>query len=335
MMTPMEGDEPSPGWALPGTAADVGSDGWTAPTPVAPGPPPSSGGTRTPDDRGGGWIGDVPVLGLRPMTVADILDGGFGVLKARPRRILGLTALFVVPAQLLIAYLQRDAAGGLGLSDFWTSDPTILNESSDTVSTGEVVAFALAIVIPALALVCVAAAIAHLVSAWSVGRDPDGRELLGVVGRRWWPLLASFVLVKLAEAVGLLGCYVGIVFVMPLWVSVAPVIAVEGLGPVDAMRRSARLTGQRYWPVLGIALLMGLVSTLVGQALTALPQGLAAWIGYDSGWPLLALGGIIEGVIMTPFVAAATVLLYLDLRVRSEGLDIELDVADVFDSAAS
>ncbi len=331
MMTPMVGDEPSPGWALPGTAADDGTDG--APALPAPAPPASPDATRA-TDSAGGPIGNVPVLGLRPMTVADILDGGFGVLKARPRRILGLTALFVVPAQLLIAYLQRDAAGSLGLSDFWTSDPTILNESSDTFSNGELVAFALAIVVPAVALVCVAAAIAHLVSAWSVGRDPDGREMLGVVGRRWWPLLASFVLVKLAEAVGALGCYIGIVFVMPLWVSVAPIIAVEGLGPVDAMRRSARLTGQRYWPVLGIALLMGLVSTLVGQALTALPQGLAAWIGYDSGWPLLALGGIIDGMIMTPFVAAATVLLYLDLRVRSEGLDIELDVADVFDRAA-
>ena len=54
---------------------------------------------------------------------------------------------------------------------------------------------------------------------------------------------------------------------------------------------------------------------------------------YENGWPLLALGGIINQMIMTPFVAASTVLLYLDLRVRSEGLDLELEIADVFDRA--
>ena len=35
-----------------------------------------------------------------------------------------------------------------------------------------------------------------------------------------------------------------------------------------------------------------------------------------------------------PFVAAATVLLYFDLRVRTEGLDIEMAAGRVFDRAA-
>jgi hypothetical protein len=329
MMAPMD-ESPGRTWALPGTAADEGAavdaDESSAEAMVEAADPgaraPAAGPTR-----------GTPVLGLRPMTVADILDGGFAVLKARPQRILGMTALFVVPAQLLIAFLQRDALASDSVVDIWTADPTVLEEQANT-TTAEVVATFLQLLLPALALVAIAAALAHLVSGWSVGRDPPAGEMLRLVGRRSWALLASFVLVKLAEGIGILGCYVGVLFVMPLFVSVAPVIGVEGGGPVAAIKRSWQLTGRRYWPVLGIALLMGAVSFILGLGLSFLPQALAAWIGLEAGWPLLALGQIVQHMLILPFVAAATVLLYLDLRVRTEGLDIELDASEVFDRGA-
>jgi hypothetical protein len=327
MMAPME-DSPGRTWALPGTPADEG--------PVADATASSAGARVVPVDAAVPAPAGAPVRGtpgLRPMTVADILDGGFAVLKERPQRILGMTALFVVPAQLLIAFLQRDALDGSSVFDIWTADPTVLEEQANT-TNAEIVATILQLVLPALALVAIAAALAHLVAGWSVGRDPSAGEMLGVVGRRSWPLLASFMLVKVGEGIGILGCYVGVVFVMPLFVSVAPVIGVEGLGPVAAMKRSWRLTGRRYWPVLGIALLMAVVSLVLGLGLSFLPQALAAWIGLEAGWPLLALGQIVQHMLIIPFVAAATVLLYLDLRVRTEGLDIELDATEVFDGAA-
>ncbi len=84
---------------------------------------------------------------------------------------------------------------------------------------------------------------------------------------------------------------------------------------------------------MGLAVLMGIVSTLLGNALSALPQALALWVGYDVGWPLLALGSIVSQVVVLPFVAAATVLLYFDLRVRNEGLDLEMTAVDVLDRA--
>jgi hypothetical protein len=273
-------------------------------------------------------------VALRPMTTADILDGGFAVLKARPRRILAITAVFVVPTHLLAAFLQRDAMGAFGVADLLTEDPTVLNEQADADPTGQLLAGLLVSVIPAVALVFVAAAVAHLVTQWMMGRDAPAGELVDVLRRRWWPLLATFVVVKLAEGASLLGCYIGIVFVMALFVPVAPIVAVEGCGTGEALRRSVRLTRARYFPTLGIALLMGIVSALLADALAAVPSGLAAWIGFEDGWPLLALGSIISEVIVVPFVAAATVLLYLDLRVRTEGLDIDMSAIETFDRAA-
>jgi hypothetical protein len=324
------------GWAVPGSAEGQ------PPPPPPPGAPGGDG--RAPADRldaggfGGRWSargagsgpsGDVPNVALRPMTVADVLDGGFAVVKARPARIMAITAIFVVPTHLLTAYLQRDASGGIGVGDIVSQDPTVLNEQVD--QGNQVVAVLMGILIPAVALVYVAAAIAHLVSQWVMGRDAPAGEMLRVAGRRSWALLGSFVIVKLAEIASVLACYIGLLFMMPLFVAVAPVIGVEGGGPGAAVARSVRLVRSRYFPVMGVAVLMGIVAALLGNALAALPQGLAAWIGYDDGWPLLALGSILSQVVVLPFVAAATVLLYFDLRVRTEGLDLEMAAVDLFD----
>ncbi len=319
-----------PAWAAPGSAADQPV---LAPIEEAPsGAPP---GGRVVERAGGGGEAaeNVPAITLRPMTVADILDGGFAIVKARPRRILGLAAAFVVPTQVVLALLQRDAFEGTGVVEFLSADPTVTNEQ---VSGGDLaaqyVALVLGIVVPAIALVCVAAAIGHLVGQWVMGRDAPAGEMAGIIRRRWWALLGSFVVVKLAEAVSVLGCYIGLLFVLPLFVVVAPVIGVEGGGGMDAIRRSVRLVRPRYFPVMGVALLMALVSTLLGLALSALPQAIVAWSG--DWWPLLAVGGIVSEIVVMPFVAAATVLLYFDLRVRTEGLDIEMAAGRAFDRAS-
>jgi hypothetical protein len=331
---PVVGAGPGAGrrWAVPGSVEaqpqpvpeDAGGSrpatGWGGPT----GGPTDGSGQVSPAGR-------VPAVVLRPMTTADILDGGFAVLKARPARIFAITAGFVIPIQLLAAYLQRDATGGVGLFDQSFGGTSGIDQSATVDPTGQVVAAALLIVVPAIALVCVAAGIGHLISQWLMGRDAPAGEVLGVIGRCWWPLLGSFVLVKLAEMAGILACGIGILFVMPIFVPVAPIVGVERTGPAAALARSWRLIRGQYFRVMGLAVLMGIVSGLIGNALSALPQSLALWVGYDVGWPLLALGSIVSQVVVLPFVAAATVLLYFDLRVRNEGLDLEMTAVDVLD----
>ena len=319
------------GWAVPGSAVEQ-------PVRDAPEALPAAAGwsSATPIDRlpAVPAAPEIPHIPLHPRTLADILDGGFAVLKARPRRILAVTAAFVVPAQLIAAFLQRNVGGGgFDVASAFSNDPTVLEEESS--GDWQIVALILVLIVASTALVCVATAIAHLVTQWTMGRDPAAGELFGVVGRRAWPLLASFVLVKLAELAGAFVCYIGIPFVMTLFLVVAPVISVENEGPLAAMGRSVRLVRPRYFPAMGIALVMALVSELLGLALSALPQFLAAWIGLERGWLLLALGGIMSELIVLPFVAAATVLLYLDLRVRTEGFDIEMSAVQVLDRAAT
>ena len=262
------------------------------------------------------------------MTASDVLDGAFAILKRSPGKILGFTALFTVPVQMASGWLQRDLLGGEGLLEMFDSDTSLT--ALESTSSSETWAQIVLLFGPSLALVFIAAGLARLVGAWHVGSDLSFGQLVSGSRRHAWPLLASWFLVHVAEGVGLLLCGLPALAAMTWFLVVAPVIGAEDLGPIAAMRRSARLTSRRFWPVLGLALLSALVATLFGYALGLLPTVLGLLVGTDGlGWVVLGAAGILTGLITMPVVAAATVLIYLDLRVRTEGLDLELDAGHV------
>lgn len=303
---------------------------WVAPEtsqpPVAPREPlraPGAGGTGKRRERPG-----IPRLG--PMTVSDVLDGAFDILKGAPGTILAFTAVFAVPVQLLGAWMQRDLLGGESFIDLINETDSSLQAVESSSPAGDLWTQMILLFGPSLALIFVAAGIVRLVGAWHVGQDLTLGELLRGSRRVAWPLLASWFLVHLAEGIGLLLCGFPALVAMTWFLVVAPVIGAEGLGPIEAMKRSYRLTTRRFWPVMGLAILSGIVSTLFGYALGLVPTTLSLFVGTDGlGWLITAAAGIITSLITLPIVAAATVLIYLDLRVRTEGLDLELDAREV------
>lgn len=264
------------------------------------------------------------------MTVSDVLDGAFAILKAAPATIIAFTAVFAVPVHLLGAWLQRDLLGGGSILEvFGDGDQSLTAVDSGGLSS----TWAQMVLLfgPSLALVFVAAAIVRLVGAWHTGHDLSLRELLVGSLPLAWPLLASWALVHLAEGVGMLACGFPGLAVMTWFLVTAPVVGAERLGPVQAMRRSARLVSRRFWPVMGLVLLAGIVAALFGYALGLVPTVLSLLVGTDGHWWLLtAAAGVLTSIVTMPIVAATTVLIYLDLRVRTEGLDIELDAAAAF-----
>lgn len=255
---------------------------------------------------------------LRPMTMGDLLDGGFNVLRTRPRIVLGLAAIFVVPVQLVVAYLNRNA-----LADLETLlDQVASNAGASQSSVGSPVATYLGIIGTSLAQTLVGAALAILVVAWYAEEQPDGREVL----RRLWPRLPALVVgwlfVHLLWVAGFVVLFIGALVVMALFVVTAPAIAIEGIGPFKGMGRSSNLAGKRFWAALGFALLSGLVASLFGQILSIGPQLVGVLIGEDLGWIALGVGGILSQLLQTSVVGASTALFYLDLRMRREGLDV-------------
>ncbi|MFB9376609.1 glycerophosphoryl diester phosphodiesterase membrane domain-containing protein [Kineococcus gynurae] len=136
---------------------------------------------------------------------------------------------------------------------------------------------------------------------------------------------------------GLLGWLVVGVWLWVRWGLAAPALLLEKLGVGGALRRSAALVRGSFWRVLGILLLTAVVVYFVIMAVS-LPFSLlgSLFTGLDmsgavpsSGAFFLqtltaTVGSIIGTTLAMPFAAATTALVYIDLRIRREGLDVEL-----------
>ena len=114
------------------------------------------------------------------------------------------------------------------------------------------------------------------------------------------------------------------------------VVVLEHTGPVKGLGRSWRLVRGSAWRVLGILLLTYLIVG-VASTILRLPFSLLAGLGTLAQTPtataLLAsvaissVGVIVATAVTRPVTTGVTVLLYTDLRMRREGLDITLQAA--------
>jgi hypothetical protein len=144
-------------------------------------------------------------------------------------------------------------------------------------------------------------------------------------------------------AVGVLvGSAAGItatVFAVMIWIRwslVIPVVLLERARPVVSLRRSWRLVRRGTWRVFGILLLteliVGLARMVIQVPFVIASGGIGGFVTRPSSpsvtsASLSAIGGIIGGTVTTPLLAGVIVLLYADLRMRREGMDIDMQAA--------
>jgi hypothetical protein len=268
----------------------------------------------------------VPVP-LRPLRLLDVLDGAFAIVKLAPRTVLALTAVLVLPIQLLAAAATR---GGLGES----ADVSTVTTLGDAFSqTGFSWANLVLVYVTVLPLPFLGAALARLLAAWYGGHVLGLRELLRGLVAGAPALLGVFALVHLAETIAAIPCGLPLPFLMPLFLVAGPVVGVEGLGAIDTLRRSWELARRRYWACFWVVVCSGLVAGVLQTSFSTLPSLLALLLGDDWGWVLIALGNIAAALVVAPFVCGAAALAYLDLRVRTEGLDLEIRAVEVLGRA--
>jgi hypothetical protein len=103
---------------------------------------------------------------------------------------------------------------------------------------------------------------------------------------------------------------------------VAPVIAAEEAGPMAAIGRSFSLVGRRFWVALGVVLLSSLVAQLFQSLFTVLPTALATALPWGAQWAVVSLADALAATVTVGPLVVSSILLYLDLRVRTEGLDL-------------
>ncbi|MFF1669288.1 glycerophosphoryl diester phosphodiesterase membrane domain-containing protein [Nocardiopsis flavescens] len=363
---PGYGPRPDQGqWAGPPTGPQAGH--WRS----APGqyPPPGYGQAPPQAPKPG-------VVALRPMTLGDILNGAFTLIRRNPKTMVGLSLIIMAVSSIV------SSIGFSGyMADYGTFMDQVMNDpmsidSDDplpfslwsilTLYGGAFVNYAGVVFLTGLLTTTVGMAVLGRTlapgEAWAAFRGRIGPAVGVAVLQLLIGLALSAVIVLLLVggvfagamlavagsegagiAVMLLSVVAGLVGGVALgaWILIRlyfamPVVVLERVSAGQALARSWRLTRGSWWRVFGIvllsALLIGIVTNLLSMPFSIagiVPIFLAPealWSTVASG-AIIYLGNVLIYSVSTPFTVGVTTLLYVDLRMRREGLDLRLHTA--------
>ena len=287
------------------------------------------------------------VPALRPLSVGDIIDRTIRLYRAN------FVVFFAVAAlpSLIVEVLQR----AFGLSQ--TFD---LNDFTSALSTpGRTVALprqlqpvdpvaALVVALVSVVLFLVQyGALVYVVGQRYLGRPASVRDGfvqgLRAAPRLFLSALVVFVLIcvvvlvvviaaaalnsqaftAIAIVIGFIGFFILFPFVLLSLAVLGPAVVLEGLRPIAAIRRSFHLMQKARWRTLGLYILMGIISSLLGLIFTLL--FFVSFVSEPTVRTVLQTVATIasEGV-SYPLLYGSLAILYYDLRVRKEAFDLQL-----------
>jgi hypothetical protein len=270
-----------------------------------------------------------PVTVLRPLGLGDLLDHAFTFYRRHFWVVVGTVAVLAIPLGFLQAFIGVITAAPEFLSDF---DPDAL---TGTMIVGAVLLGLLFLGYSVVLAPWITSAIALGVAQKRVDetRRLTVGGLLGQAGRSLGSLIGAYLLVLLLT----LGMLITLIF-PPLfvalsifagtaWLLLPQVVVLEGVGPVRALTRAWTLVKRSFWRVFGYSLLL----SILGQVIVGIPTAFLSIAGavLMTVSPLLSqmvnvVVTTFATLVWTPFYLIAITLLYLDLRVRQEGLDLSV-----------
>lgn len=307
------------------------------------------------------------IIPLRPLSLGEIYDGAFAAIRKNPKVMLGVVALVtavatIVPA--LVSYLLAPSAnqwlddGVVTLFDDGSGQVStelgldgLAGQLSQTllislgVYLGSIVTTGLLIVAISRSVIGKSFTVSEL---WAQVRS----KLVGLVAISLLPsigillvagvfigvvaLLAaadSVGLVLLVTVVALVAIVVVAVWLTTRFVLTPAAYVLEGQRLGASIARGWTLSRGSFWRLFGIYLLSSIITSIV-SSLVASPGQIIANIVFPTGdtVPLGALAitvvsQIIASTISTTFLSSVVALLYIDVRMRREGLDVELAAA--------
>ena len=286
------------------------------------------------------------LLPLRRLTVADVLDGAFRAFRAVVAPAAVIVLIIIGPLQLATnLVLSRVAPGvvGGGLSAIIDLDVFAAAPADNALVLTNLVSGLLGYLLSLVA----SAGVVALLLAVDRGEQRQVTGPLGLAFRVLLPtLIASFLLgllgiaIAVAVAIGsvvllvipILGVIAFVLVVLPVYLLgiasfvalislVVPVAVVERRGPLATLGRAVRVFTRQPLRIAWITLLVGVVTLILALALQ-LPFLLLSEVAPAGGWAIEALGETAGQILTVPVSAAAALLVYLDVRVRWEAVDL-------------
>ena len=265
------------------------------------------------------------------MPLGELLDESFKLYRRHFTVIAGVALIIIVPNLLLslisgsyranpITYLQNVA------QNLNNPDALATIQAQQGAYTSSPL-YLLSFPIAALLVPFSVGALYRAATSLAAGNvETIGSVLMGTL-RRYFAVWGVVILAVLL----FVGCVAIVTIPVVIWVAIRwsvaiPALFAEGIGPVKALGRSWNLVRDNWWRTLGILIIVSIMVSLIETALQVLFGGVAAVV------PGLT-GDLRAGVVTTvttlvdALVGAITpiaiTMLYLDLRVRKEGLDLD------------
>jgi hypothetical protein len=271
-----------------------------------------------------------PAVNLKPLGMGQIIDRAVRLYRHNFLQYVGIVALAQIPMLIFSATFPLMTVG------LETAVLDIGPESLVGLGLLSIVSVLVGAVLTQVAVAAMTQAIADTY----LGRPTGIIEAFSRIGRAWVQLLlalllAGFVMVLLLAwtiipCVGWLtgpGMFIfAAVVAAPL---IVPVVVLERCSATEAISRVWHLARRRFWWLLGFMLLLSILSQIVvtGPSLL-LSSALMPFVGTSLGLLgqniIQSISSVLLNVLYLPLYTACVALLYFDIRVRTEGLDLAL-----------
>jgi hypothetical protein len=273
---------------------------------------------------------------VRPLNLGETLDASIKIVRARWRVLAMVMVVVSLPIQLLDMLIIQSTTDVYEVgSSFVASDASGGTRYSDEGAylAGQAVIQLLGVLGYLIGTVACYRAIADTY----VGRDTTAEESLHFAARHagrtlWLTILLVVLLIPAFLALVLPGLWLAVA-----WSVAIPVLLVEGLGGMAALRRSFDLVKDRWWATCGRLVVAYILVSVVTGVVTVLPLALTSSVVDDTSFGALLIehaANLVVSLVTTPFIAAVTMLVYFDLRVRKEGFDLAPLAGDTPESPA-
>lgn len=304
------------------------------------------------------------IIPLRPLSFGEFFDGAFRAIQHNPQVMFGLSlavgvVLALAEGLFMGSFVTNWAFGTDPLNPYGTAIPLDnLGLLSGAGIVAGVVSFIATVILNGVLVISVSQSIlgrkVTVSAVWQqvkplfwrlvwltilVSLLTGAGVILGVgvsVG-----LITGLALTGSSDSTGLIVTMILLVLailaavVLGTWLYVrfslaSPALVLERSTATQALGRSWRLTRGFFWRNFGVLALATIIASAISGVFATPFSFLTSWLS-TSGTAGIWLGIVVQmlvtavlSAITTPFLAAITSLLYVDIRMRTEGLDVEL-----------
>jgi hypothetical protein len=140
---------------------------------------------------------------------------------------------------------------------------------------------------------------------------------------RFFPIIGAAICFVFMVVLGTILLVVPAFIFMSMYYVSIPACVVERTGPIASLKRSAELTKGHRWKVLGVALVLAVVGGIVAAIIGGV-------FGAAGGLVFAGVGSFLWRTVYGAYSAIVLAVMYYELRVAKEGIDIDR-LAAVFD----